>query len=41
MKKQHSFTTKEKAMKDMMIEQLKKELERNVEQIVLAKEKEA
>lgn len=28
-------------MKDIMIEQLKKELEKNLEQVVMAKEKEA
>ena len=28
-------------MKDVMIEQLKKELEKNIEQVVLAKEQEA
>lgn len=32
---------KEKEMKDVMIEQLKRELEKNLEQIVACKEKEA
>lgn len=40
-KKQQAFTLKEKEMKDIMIEQLKKELEKNLIQIMNMQEKEA
>ena len=40
-KKQQAFTLKEKEMKDVMIEQLKKELEKNLIQIMNMQEKEA
>lgn len=41
MKKQLQFAGTEKAMKEVMIEQLKKEVERNLLQVMEAKEKEA
>ena len=41
LKRQHTFTVKEKEMKDVMIGQLKKELEKNLVQIMRMQEKEA
>lgn len=41
LKRQHTFTVKEKEMKDVMIGQLKKELEKNLVQIMGMQEKEA
>jgi len=40
LKKQYTFTKKEKEMKDIMIEQLKRELEKNLTFVMEAKEKE-
>lgn len=40
-KKQLQFAGKEKEMKDIMIDQLKKEIEKNMVQLVESKEKEA
>lgn len=41
LKKQYSFTKKEKEMKDIMIDQLKRELEKNITIVMEAKEKES
>ena len=41
LKKQYNFAKKEKEMKDIMIEQLKKEIEKNLAQLMEAKEQEA
>lgn len=41
LKKREQFLQKEKSMKDLMIDQMKKELEKNIEHLMVSKEKEA